>query len=134
MSAEAPTRSGSRRSSTGDSGSNGSLKGGGGRDLGDAIVLVVIALVEVDALAGDASYLVVAAPRPPVDAAFGAAVTGGFAKGVRRAQQDSGWTASIVAMSCVPLAVAGLVLLVAAFLFQNHFPDPHSLGEALRSL
>ncbi len=116
----------------------GSLGDIGGVDdsVGPLIVLALIALAIVAVVGGGIVFLIATAPHLLVDVAFGAAVTGGVVRGVRRGLErgDDGWARGVFMATWKPVLVAFVVVAGAAVAFQHWFPDARTLGEAWLSL
>lgn len=116
----------------------GSLGDIGGVDdsVGPLIILVLIALAIVAVVGGGIVFLIATAPHMLVDVAFGAAVTGGVVRGVRRGLErgGDGWARGVFMATWKPVMVATMAVAGAAIAFQHWFPDARTLGEAWLSL
>jgi len=110
--------------------------GGVDDSVGPLIILALIAIAIVAVVGGGIVFLIATAPHLLVDVAFGAAVTGGVARGVRRGlgRSDVGWARGVFAATWKPVLAATVAVAGAAIAFQHWFPGARTLGEAWLSL
>ena len=101
--------------------------GGGGSDLGAIVLLLVLAL----AIFLASGYLVWMGPEIFTEAAFGAMLAGGLARGTRE-QSEAGWVAGVVKKTWWPFAIVLALALTFAFYSASHHPGAKTFREAIR--
>lgn len=105
----------------------------GGLDFGDvdgeAIVLLLLAVLLVAVVFATSGYLIWMGPDILAEAAFGALLAGGLAKRTKR-ETAVGWLAGVVKKTWWPFAVVLVVAVALAAYAQQHYPAAHTIGQA----
>jgi hypothetical protein len=96
---------------------------------GDAIVLLVIALLLVASIFLLSGYVIWFAPDILGEAAFGAVLAGGLAKPTQRHDSD-GWVAGVVKKTWWPFAIVLALALGLAIYAAVNYPGARTIGQA----
>lgn len=105
---------------------------GGFGDLdGDAIVLLLLALLLLAAIFLLSGYIIWFAPDILSEAAFGAMLSSSLIRSAKRNDAD-GWVGGVVKKTWWPFAVVFVVATALAIYATAHYPAAHTLGEAIR--
>lgn len=129
--AGARSSAGTATSSTGKgaSGVGGAL--GDLTDLdGDAIVLLMLALLLIASIFLLSGYVIWFAPDILGEAAFGAVLAGGLARSAKR-QDGEGWVAGVVKKTWWPFAIVLLLTLAFAVYAAKHYPATRTFGQTI---
>ena len=97
---------------------------------GEAIVLLLLAILLVAVVFVTSGYLIWMGPDILAEAAFGALLAGGLAKRTKR-ETAAGWMAGVVKKTWWPFAVVLVVALFLASYAQQHYPAAQTLKPAL---
>jgi hypothetical protein len=117
--------------SSSEKGSSGIGSFGDFGDLdGDAIVLLVIALLLVASIFLLSGYVIWFAPDILGEAAFGAVLAGGLAKPTKR-HDSEGWVAGVVKKTWWPFAVVLALALGFAIYAAVNYPGARTFGQAI---
>jgi hypothetical protein len=116
-----------------DGGSGAALKDGldlSGAFDGEAIVLLLLAVLLVLVVFATSGYLIWMGPDILAEAAFGALLAGGLA---RRTKEETavGWIAGVVKKTWWPFAVVLVASLCFAAYAAQHFPEARTFKECL---
>ena len=117
------------------SGSGATAKSGSslGFDLGDvdgeAIALLLLALLLVAVVFATSGYLIWMGPDILAEAAFGALLAGGLARRTKN-ETAAGWIAGVVKKTWWPFAVVLVVAVILAGYAQKHYPAAQTLKQA----
>jgi hypothetical protein len=123
----------SARAIVGASAPKGAAAGGLGElgDLGsDEIGLILVAIALIAAIFLASGYLVYMAPDILTEAAFGALLAGGLARGSRR-EDAGGWVAGVVKKTWWPFAIVLVIAVLFASYAAANFPQAHTFRQAL---
>ena len=97
---------------------------------GEAIVLIVLALLLVCSVLLLSGYIVWFAPDILGEAVFGATLAGGLA-GASKQQDKSGWVMGVVKKTWWPFAIVFAAAMAFAIYAAIHYPAAKTFGEAL---
>ncbi len=97
---------------------------------GEAIVLIVLALLLVCSVLLLSGYIVWFAPDILGEAVFGATLAGGLA-GASRQQDKNGWVMGVVKKTWWPFAIVFAAAMAFAIYAAIHYPAAKTFGEAL---
>ena len=97
---------------------------------GDAIVLIVIALLLIASVVILSGYVIWFAPDILGEALFGATLAGSLARTAKR-QDNEGWVLGVVKKTCWPFVVVMAAAMAFATYAAIHYPGAKTLGEAL---
>ena len=97
---------------------------------GEAIVLVVLALVLIGSILIASGYIVWFAPDILSEAVFGATLAGTLS-GTARRQDSEGWVMGVVKKTWWPFALVFAAAMACAIYANIHYPAAKTLGEAL---
>jgi hypothetical protein len=129
--------SGVRSSAGSTASSSGSAPGIGGKlvggfaDLdGDALVLLLLALLLIASIFLLSGYVIWFAPDILGEAAFGAVLAGGLVKPAKR-QDGEGWIAGVVKKTWWPFAIVLVLALVFATYAAVRYPAARTFGQAV---
>ena len=104
---------------------------GGFCDLdGDAVVLIVIALMLMGSLILLGGYVIWFAPDILSEAVFGATLAGGLAHAAKR-HDEGGWVMGVVKKTWWPFAIVFVFAMIFAFYAAVHYPQASTFGGAL---
>jgi hypothetical protein len=116
--------------------SRGGRSGGGGEfglfdsDLGEGIVLVVLALL-VLGIFGAGAYLVYAAPEILSEAAFQALLAAGLIKASKKMDR-SGWMGSVLKATWIPFVVVLVMTGIFGMVAQAYYPHAARLADIFK--
>ena len=96
---------------------------------GEAIVLLLLAILLVAVVFVTSGYLIWMGPDILAEAAFGALLAGGLAKRTKN-ETAVGWIAGVVKKTWWPFAVVLVVAFFLASYAQQHYPAAHTLKQA----
>ena len=96
---------------------------------GEAIVLLLLAVVLVAVVFATSGYLIWMGPDILAEAAFGALLAGGLARRTKK-ETAAGWIAGVVKKTWWPFAVVLVAALFLAGYAQKHYPAAHTLKQA----
>ena len=97
---------------------------------GEAIVLIVLALLLVCSVLILSGYIVWFAPDILGEAVFGATLAGGLA-GAAKQQDKNGWVMGVVKKTWWPFAIVFAAAMAFAIYAAIHYPAAKTFGEAL---
>ncbi len=97
---------------------------------GEAIVLIVLALLLVCSVVILSGYIVWFAPDILGEAVFGATLAGGLA-GAAKKQDKDGWVMGVVKKTWWPFAIVFAAAMAFAIYAAIHYPAAKTLGETL---
>ncbi len=97
---------------------------------GEAIVLIVLALLLVCSVVILSGYIVWFAPDILGEAVFGATLAGGLA-GAAKKQDKDGWVMGVVKKTWWPFAIVFAAAMAFAIYAATHYPAAKTFGEAL---
>ena len=100
---------------------------------GEAIVLIVLALLLVCSVMVLSGYIVWFAPDILGEAVFGATLAGGLARTAKR-QDAEGWIMGVVKKTWWPFAIVFAAAMAFAIYAAIHFPAAKTFGEALAAV
>ncbi|MBS4099474.1 MAG: hypothetical protein KGZ83_21940 [Sulfuricella sp.] len=111
------------------SGIGGALGDFGDLD-GDAIVLLLLALLLIASVFLLSGYVIWFAPDILGEAAFGALLAGSLSKTAKRHDQDD-WVAGVVKKTWWPFAIILALALAFAIFATQHYPGAKTFGQAV---
>lgn len=97
---------------------------------GEAIVLIVLALLLIASILILSGYIVWFAPDILSEAVFGATLAGGLARTAKR-QDNEGWVMGVVKKTWWPFAIVFAAAMAFAIYAAIHYPAARTFGEAL---
>lgn len=97
---------------------------------GEAIVLLLLAVLLVAVVFATSGYLIWMGPDILAEAAFGALLAGGLAKRTKR-ETAVGWIAGVVKKTWWPFAVVLVTAIGFAAYAAKHFPEAQTFKECL---
>lgn len=98
---------------------------------GDALILIVLALLLIGSLLFVSGYILWFAPDILTEAIFGAALAGGVARAAKR-QDSEGWVMGVVKKTWWPFAIVFALAMAFAVFAQIHYPAAKTFGEAIQ--
>lgn len=99
---------------------------------GDALILIVLALLLIGSILIVSGYIVWFAPDILSEAVFGATLAGSLS-GTARRQDNEGWVMGVVKKTWWPFAIVFVAAMSCAIYAQIHYPAARTLGEALHT-
>ena len=97
---------------------------------GDAIVLIVIALMLMGSLILLGGYVIWFAPDILSEAVFGATLAGGLAHAAKRNAAD-GWVMGVVRKTWWPFTIVFVIAMIFALYAAAHYPEASTFSGAL---